>query len=56
MITCINPLTYVSETMRGAIVPSSPHMSPAVTVPVMLAATALFVTLGMLGFRRRAVD
>ncbi|WP_375504616.1 ABC transporter permease [uncultured Jatrophihabitans sp.] len=56
VLTLANPLTYVSETMRGAIVPDGRHMSAAVTVPVMLAATALFVVLGMIGFRRRALD
>jgi ABC-2 type transport system permease protein len=56
ILTLVNPLTYVSETMRGAIVPDSPHLRAAITVPVMLAATVLFVALGMIGFRRRAVD
>ena len=56
VLTLFNPLTYVSETMRGAIVPSSPHMHPAITIPAMVAATILFVGLGMLGFRRRAID
>ncbi len=56
VLTLVNPLTYVSETMRGAIVPHGSHMSAAITVPVMLAATALFVVLGMIGFRRRAID
>ncbi len=56
VLTLVNPLTYVSETMRGAIVPSSPHLSPAITIPVMLGTTVLFVMLGMIGFRRRAVD
>ena len=45
VLTLVNPLTYVSETMRGAIVPTGSHMSAAITVPVMLAATALFVVL-----------
>ena len=56
MLTLVNPLTYVSETMRGAIVPDGRHMSAAITVPVMIGATVLFVVLGMLGFRRRAID
>lgn len=56
VLTALNPLTYVSEAMRGAIVPSVPHMRPIVTIPVMIACTALFVALGMIGFRRRALD
>jgi ABC-2 type transport system permease protein len=56
VVTLINPLTYVSESMRGAIVPDAPHLSAAITVPVMLASTLLFATVGMYGFRRRALD
>jgi ABC-2 type transport system permease protein len=56
VVTALNPLTYVSETMRGAIVPSVPHMHVWITVPVMALCTALFVVTGMLGFRRRALD
>ena len=56
VVTCFNPLTYVSESMRGAIVPGVAHMSPAITVPVMFACLLLFGALGLLGFRRRAVD
>ncbi len=56
VVTAFNPLTYVSETMRGAIVPDVPHMSVAITVPVMLACTAVFIWTGMRGFRRRALD
>ncbi len=56
VLTTLNPLTYVSETMRGAIVPAVPHMAVGVTLPVMVASTALFVVTGMRGFRRRALD
>jgi ABC-2 type transport system permease protein len=56
VVTAFNPLTYVSEAMRGAVVPEVPHMHPAVTVPVMLACTALFIVTGMRGFRRRALS
>jgi ABC-2 type transport system permease protein len=56
VVTACNPLTYVSEAMRGAIVPDVPHMSVAVTIPVMFASTALFIYTGMRGFRRRALD
>jgi ABC-2 type transport system permease protein len=56
VVTACNPLTYVSEAMRGAIVPDVPHMAVAVTIPVMFACTALFIYTGMRGFRRRALD
>ena len=56
VVTLFNPLTYVSETIRGAVVPSAPHIALAISVPVMIAATLLFGVVGLLGFRRRAVD
>jgi ABC-2 type transport system permease protein len=56
VITAANPLTYVSEAMRAAMVPDVNHMPTAITVPVMLACTALFIYTGMRGFRRRALD
>ncbi|MBE7188758.1 ABC transporter permease [Jatrophihabitans endophyticus] len=56
VITLFNPLTYASETIRGAVVPHVAHMDLAIALPVLLAATVLFVVLGMIGFRRRAVD
>ncbi len=56
IVTLVNPLTYVSESMREAIAPGVPHMDPAISVPVMVAATLLFGYIGMRGFRRRAVS
>jgi ABC-2 type transport system permease protein len=56
VITAANPLTYVSEATRAAMVPDVPHMPVAVTVPVLLACAVLFVYTGMRGFRRRALD
>lgn len=56
VITAINPMTYVSEGMRAAMVPSVPHIAPAVCVAVLLLAFAVFATLGIRGFVRRAID
>ena len=56
IITLFNPLTYASETIRGAVVPGAQHMSLAIALPMLLVTTALFIVLGMFGFRRRAVD
>jgi ABC-2 type transport system permease protein len=50
----VNPLTYVSEGMRGAIVPDLPHMPFAAAIGALVALTALFWTLGYRTFRRRA--
>ena len=56
VVTLFNPLTYVSESMRAASVTSVPHMSTWICVPVMLACAVLFIALGLVGFRRRALD
>lgn len=56
VVTAANPLTYVSETMRGALVPTVPHIEPWICLVVMLGALALFLAIGLRGFRKRAVD
>jgi ABC-2 type transport system permease protein len=56
VVTAANPLTYVSETMRGALVPSVPHIHPWICVIVMLGSLAALLGIGMRGFRKRAVD
>ena len=56
VLTALNPLTYVSEATRAALVPSVPHMAVWVTVPVMLLCTVGLTVSGLVGFRRRALD
>ena len=56
VVTALNPLTYVSEAMRGALVPEVPHIAPWICVVVMLAAVAVFMTTGIRGFGHRAID
>ena len=51
----INPLVYVAEGMRAALTPSAPHMSLGVVVVALILITALFWTLGMRSFMKRAV-
>jgi ABC-2 type transport system permease protein len=53
--TLINPLTYVSEGMRGALT-GLPHLGAGWVVLGIAASLALFGTLGVVGFVRRAVD
>jgi ABC-2 type transport system permease protein len=55
-VTTLNPLTYVSEAMRAALVPTVPHMRSWLTVAMLVVALALFATTGIRGFMRRAVD
>lgn len=56
VVTAFNPLTYVSEAMRAALVPEVPHIAPWVCLLVLVASIAGFGTLGVRGFLRRALD
>lgn len=51
----VNPLVYVAEGMRGALTPGVPHMDPLVVSAALLALLAVFWTLGLRGFKRRAI-
>ncbi|HEY0528625.1 MAG TPA: ABC transporter permease, partial [Gemmatimonadaceae bacterium] len=51
----INPLVYVAEGMRGALTPGAPHMMLPVVIVALIGITALFWTLGMRSFMKRAV-
>ena len=56
VITACNPMTYVSELMRAALVPEVPHIRPWVCFAVLVPAVTVLLTLGMRGFFRRAID
>jgi ABC-2 type transport system permease protein len=55
-VTTINPLTYVSEGTRAALVPSVPHMPAWVCVLMSFAFLFVLTGIGIYGFRRRAID
>ena len=54
--TLANPLTYVSEGLRAALVPEVPHLPPALCLLVLVGAIAVTGWIGIIGFRRRALD
>jgi ABC-2 type transport system permease protein len=56
VVTACNPMTYVSELMRGALTPSVPHIAPWICLVVSVGAIALLMTIGVRGFYRRAID
>ena len=56
IITACNPMTYVSELMRGSLTPDVPHIAPWICVVVLLGAIAFLMTIGIRGFYRRAID
>ena len=51
----INPLVYVAEGMRAALTPAAPHMPLGIVILALILITALFWTLGMRSFMKRAV-
>ena len=56
VLCALNPLTYVSELLRGEMVPSVGAIPAWVCVLALLGWLALFTTTGVRGFRRRALD
>ena len=56
VVTAANPMTYVSESLRGALVPSVPHIPPWICLLVLVFAICVRMTVGVKGFYRRAID
>ncbi len=56
VVTACNPMTYVSEGLRAALVPTVPHMPPWVCLVVLVLSIAALLTIGTRGFYRRAID
>jgi ABC-2 type transport system permease protein len=56
VLTALNPMTYVSEMMRGALTPTVPHIDPWICLAVSLGAIAVLMKVGVRGFYRRAID
>ena len=56
VVTAANPMTYVSEGMRAALVPDVPHIAPWVCVLVLLGSLVALLYIGVRGFYRRAID
>jgi hypothetical protein len=56
VVTAANPMTYVSESLRGALVPGVPHIPPWICLVVLLFAVVVLLVVGVRGFYRRAID
>ena len=57
IITACNPMTYVSELMRGAMVPELvPHIAPWICIVVLIVSVTVLLVVGTRGFYRRAID
>jgi ABC-2 type transport system permease protein len=56
VVTAANPMTYVSEAERGALVPSVPHIAPWICVVVLVGSVAVLMVVGARAFYQRAID
>ncbi|MFC5995044.1 ABC transporter permease [Pseudonocardia hispaniensis] len=56
VISALNPLTYVSEGVRAALVPQVPHLPLWLCVVVAATSVLVLALLGIRGFLRRALD
>jgi ABC-2 type transport system permease protein len=56
VVTALNPMTYVSEAMRAALVPDVPHIAPGICIAVLTGALSALMAVGVRGFYRRAID
>src|SRR5438105_2702786 len=56
VVTAANPMTYVSEALRGALVPAVPHIRPWICLLVLVFAVSVLMAVGVRGFYRRAID
>ncbi len=56
VVTACNPMTYVSELMRAALVPTVPHIPSWICVLAVTASIGCLLAIGVRGFYRRAID
>jgi ABC-2 type transport system permease protein len=56
VITGLNPMTYVSEGLRAALIPRVPHVHPWISITVLVGSIAVLLVVGVRGFYRRAID
>lgn len=56
VVTAANPMTYVSEGLRAAMIPAVPHIRPWICLVVLPLALTALLAIGIRGFYRRAID
>ncbi|MEX5721337.1 ABC transporter permease [Geodermatophilus maliterrae] len=56
VVCAFNPLTYVSEALRAEMAPDVPHLPLGLCAAALAGFLVLFGVLGLVGFRRRALD
>jgi ABC-2 type transport system permease protein len=55
VLSALNPMTYVSEGLRGLMAPSVPHIQTWICFVVAVGSLAILMAIGMIGFNRRAM-
>ncbi|RJQ74453.1 ABC transporter permease [Pseudonocardiaceae bacterium YIM PH 21723] len=55
VVCAANPMTYVSEGLRGALTPDIPHLPGPLCAAVLTLSLLIFGSAGLWAFRRRAV-
>ena len=55
VISALNPMTYVSEGLRGLMAPSVPHIQTWICFVVAVGSLVVLTAVGMVGFIRRAL-
>nr|BAF98635.1 putative ABC transporter [Streptomyces argenteolus] len=56
ILTAANPITYISEGLRAALVPKVPHIPSWICLAALAGSTVLLGGIGLWGFGRRAFD
>lgn len=56
IVTLFNPLTYLSEAVRGATLPSVPHIEPWICLVLLAVSGTISSAIGIRGFMRRAIN
>lgn len=54
-VTAVNPMTYVSEGIRGTMAPGVPHLAAGLCLAVLTAVAAVFTYTSLRCFTRRAI-
>jgi ABC-2 type transport system permease protein len=55
-VVLVNPLVYASEGFRSTLVPDAPHLAGPLIVSALIGFDALFLTVGLRQFRKKAVS
>jgi ABC-2 type transport system permease protein len=56
VISALNPMTYLSEGLRGQMLPDTPHIPTWICLVALGGFLTVFTVTGAVGFRRRALD